>query len=83
MVSVKEWINGIVQERLHGPITGHIREGWTGFVDQFSRDLFDFLVVLCIFGIFLNMAGNRGWGRKLTGGSILVGLVYKVVFFRG
>lgn len=47
--------------------------------EGFTYEVFDIFIILAITGVFLNMFGNKSLAKKVTGGAILAGLIYKVV----
>jgi hypothetical protein len=47
--------------------------------EGFTYEVMDVLIVVAIVGVFLNMFGNKDLAKKVTGGAILAGLIYKVV----
>lgn len=64
------------------PALNYFRNGFSGFGEKFTTDLFEALVIVAILGAYLHMSGSKTWGRRLAGGSILAGLLCKVVFSR-
>jgi hypothetical protein len=71
---VEGWKNSLDITNKNGASTAHIDSG----------DLFtDILIIICIIGVFCNIAGFKKTGNKIVLGSILAALLGRVIFHAG
>jgi len=67
----KEWFNNGMQ---------NWKNGWIESFKMSGDWLIDVLVIAAIIGVIFNMAGLGKWGNKLILGSLIIGLLMKVMF---